>query len=855
MKVLRCTLLFLLCLLLFLPAFSVAEQDDPKDGTLPCTFTAPDETQSYTAHLSDDDPYTTLTVKRKETLRMELAGGAPSALYFDFFERPAEFKLSFLDENGTLLGEQKISNASYHLTVPVSFDGLFAVVLAPVSGDVRIGEWYACAEDFTSAFSDTSETADVLAVLNEPGDELTVFGGLFAALAGERGLSVQVVYLTQADGYHTHQCMDVLSGMGVLREPVFGAGKRTENRTDSSAYSALGGSDVLLKNLTGMIRTLQPKLVLTLDTDTNQPRYTDSVIARSVLTAAKYAADEKRYPDSAPFAVSKVYTLSADGETVIRLTDPLYAFDGITTDALAKELQKRYVEERVYSIALPDTLRFALSLETVGSDDAKNDLLEHLPTHAFAHHTIPTPKPVPTPEPTPEPTAEPTTEPTADPTPEPTEAPTQKPVPETAPAATPAPACSPAPSEKAAETEAPKARVSKLFWLPAAIGAALAAVLFLLLRRTERKLLRAIALIPLAIGILISALLLFRAPKEAAVQQEAAAPDATGIPVPEPTDEPTPEPTEAPTAVPTPEPTPEPTPVPTPEPTPVPTPEPTPDPNAAYFLDGDGETFELDFDNGRWWYKSSTLSIEVEQVNTSYTDGKPLVYYVADIRMREFSSYRSGLAKKDVPWRYARTQKAVLAITGDNLVDAEKELKGCLIRKGVFYSDFRRAETLAIRSDMTLEVLHPQDFTARQLIDSGVRDSYGFGPILVENGKICGSVKTHRITHPNPRCGVGMVEPGHWVAIVSDGRQPGYSQSISLDYFAQLFIDRGCVCAYNLDGGGSAGMVFMGESLNKHLGPNTDDTQRGWIDALLFGYSEQVPDPSVSTKHNGVQHK
>ena len=71
MKVLRCTLLFLLCLLLFLPAFSVAEQDDPKDGSLPCTFTAPDETQSYTAHLSDGDPYTTLTLKKKETLRMQ----------------------------------------------------------------------------------------------------------------------------------------------------------------------------------------------------------------------------------------------------------------------------------------------------------------------------------------------------------------------------------------------------------------------------------------------------------------------------------------------------------------------------------------------------------------------------------------------------------------------------------------------------------------------------------------------------------------------------------------------------------------------------------------------------------------
>ena len=153
-----------------------------------------------------------------------------------------------------------------------------------------------------------------------------------------------------------------------------------------------------------------------------------------------------------------------------------------------------------------------------------------------------------------------------------------------------------------------------------------------------------------------------------------------------------------------------------------------------------------------------------------------------------------------------------------------------------------------------MHVLTRDEADARVLMDSGVRDTYSFAPILVDDGMISNSILKHRVKQVNPRAGVGMIEPGHWVAIITDGRQPGYSMSISLEFFAQMFIDCGCTVAFNMDGGSSGGIVFMGEMLNRHEAPGTNDVQRRWLDALEFGYSEQLPSPETPTVHNGYHY-
>ena len=70
---------------------------------------------------------------------------------------------------------------------------------------------------------------------------------------------------------------------------------------------------------------------------------------------------------------------------------------------------------------------------------------------------------------------------------------------------------------------------------------------------------------------------------------------------------------------------------------------------------------------------------------------------------------------------------------------------------------------------------------------------------------------------------------------------------MTLTEFAELFAENGCELAYNLVGGWSASMVFMGDQLNGHVVQELGETdygtgQRPIADALLFGYSDLVPD-------------
>ena len=54
----------------------------------------------------------------------------------------------------------------------------------------------------------------------------------------------------------------------------------------------------------------------------------------------------------------------------------------------------------------------------------------------------------------------------------------------------------------------------------------------------------------------------------------------------------------------------------------------------------------------------------------------------------------------------------------------------------------------------------------------GVRDAFSFGPTLIRDGELT-TVNIDEVpriaNETNPRTGIGMIEPGHFVAIVVDG--------------------------------------------------------------------------------------
>ncbi|MEZ4628297.1 MAG: phosphodiester glycosidase family protein [Eubacteriales bacterium] len=364
----------------------------------------------------------------------------------------------------------------------------------------------------------------------------------------------------------------------------------------------------------------------------------------------------------------------------------------------------------------------------------------------------------------------------------------------------------------------------------------------------------AVSLIPLVLGLLASGAFIISASRVAAVPAETPAPTATAMPEI----------------------------IETPEPTAEPEAQAEPEVEALaqdvaasasdeFYRQADdpAEVVTVDEENGHWEYRTDTLSVMIDRVNTEYTNygGKtyPLVYFVAHIRMREINAFRTVQSADNrngagaiKPWILARRNKAVLMITGDNLTESDTQYKSILIRDGKVFLDSAKCDIMAMYPDMTLKIYSPGEINASELLMDGVREAFSFAPSFIRDGAFTTEDVDHtaRIgNETNPRTGLGMVEPGHFVAIVVDGRQKDYSYGMRLSAFGELFVKEGCVEAYNLDGGVSACMLFMGEQLNRHgnkrVGTVEDTYQRRIPDGLVWGYSDTVPSEDDPIYHRG----
>jgi hypothetical protein len=94
---------------------------------------------------------------------------------------------------------------------------------------------------------------------------------------------------------------------------------------------------------------------------------------------------------------------------------------------------------------------------------------------------------------------------------------------------------------------------------------------------------------------------------------------------------------------------------------------------------------------------------------------------------------------------------------------------------------------------------------------TGCRTALGGGPRLVIDGKPVEGWSSPNVRHP--RTALGWNEKYLWLMLV-DGRQPGLSVGMSFQEMAAYFIKLGCTHAVNLDGGGSASMWVMGQTVS-----------------------------------------
>lgn len=816
--------------ILLLPSAARAEETEPaeENGTVPLTLELPEDSADYAYRLGDAYVTTRVSFKAEETFTFTL--GAPAqAVMLAWYSAPAEYVVTQQDAAGTTIGES-LTVADGILNKLLDLDPACARVniLLNAPGSIATVTAYAAdaaLPDDLQRWEPSPAAADLLLVVAEPGMEWKQFGAVLPQYSMERGVKTAVLYVSDyGKRERAEEALCALWAAGVREYPIF-AGFASNNYDSYKIVSGEWKKAGLTKYLAAEVAALAPKVIVTQGTEETSGAH--RCTAESLLAALKKTP-----------SVQKVYTLGqTEGKTITTLdmSAPLNAFAGRNAAEAAQAAFDIHVSQRLYGAAIDTGGVFSLAYTTVGEDAQKNDLLENIPTNTLLSYALATPAPTPTPEPTPTPS------PTAEPTP--TGIPALESAIEASPAET--------PDAPAAPFAAFGAGIVAL-----GLGAAASVLLFLF---AFKKIRRArgkgdavcLCLLPLAVGLAVCAV--FAGVREN--DQKAAALEEARILA---------------AATPEPTPTPDATPSPTPEPTPAPSEAPaaTADESSYYRKEGDpAEVIEVDEENGRWAYRSDELGVDITRVTTTTADGKPLVYFVADIHMKNIYQFRPAFGAEGhtgrgavYPWLIARRAKAVLWITGDNLINDEKELKGILIRDGRIFSDNNAEDTLAIYPDMSMRIFAKWETRAKILLEDGVENTFSFGPTLINDGVVNEQAKYHRIRRINPRVGIGYYAPGHYLAIVVDGRQKEYSVGLTVWDFAAIFEQYGCPLAYNLDGGLSAGMIFMGEQLNSHSGLRTGEKndisyQRAVPDGLMFGYSEQVPSETDPILNNGNKPK
>ena len=231
-------------------------------------------------------------------------------------------------------------------------------------------------------------------------------------------------------------------------------------------------------------------------------------------------------------------------------------------------------------------------------------------------------------------------------------------------------------------------------------------------------------------------------------------------------------------------------------------------------------------------YKSGDVSIEISKV-TAGTESKPITYYVADIYIKDVNSFRTGVAldykdqnqgdRKNVmsTLQLSELTGAIVSISGDSFAFHD----GIVVRNGIEWEN-----KLPLYGDICVLYYDGTMETYSQKIKRADVDAiyakkpyqiWTFGPQLLVDGQVPTSFANSKA---NPLCAIGYYEPGHYCFVLVDGRQKGYSWGMAHADLAKVFYDLGCKVAFNLDGGDTAVMTYLGKWRNQPEASNPRET-------------------------------
>lgn len=256
------------------------------------------------------------------------------------------------------------------------------------------------------------------------------------------------------------------------------------------------------------------------------------------------------------------------------------------------------------------------------------------------------------------------------------------------------------------------------------------------------------------------------------------------------------------------------------------------------------------------YYKDENIEIDIEEryfYNTYRGREVETRYFVIDLKLSDVEylgthfRQKNGKVTKATTSELAQDVDAIFAINGDYFSYREY---GFVVRNYTVYRDTARPpkstslngdDTLFVMPDGSLMMFDENNAMFKNGLPSDIYQAFTFGPRLIENNELMVTERSEvgQSSASNPRTAIGMIEPLHYIIVVSEGRLYD-GDGMKLYELANIMKDLGCKTAYNLDGGSSTTLYFNGEVINTP--GRSDGSERDISDIIYINgkkYSDQ----------------
>jgi len=277
--------------------------------------------------------------------------------------------------------------------------------------------------------------------------------------------------------------------------------------------------------------------------------------------------------------------------------------------------------------------------------------------------------------------------------------------------------------------------------------------------------------------------------------------------------------------------------------------------NSQGFLDADEEFVYENPEEGIWRYASDTLRVEIYK---HYVKEDNQTWFEAEIWAAEGETFHMLANNEDKrmtstnwPADIAKKHGTVIAVNSDfaHLRYQQKSRMGVILRDGEILSEktkgknangFPNLDTLALLPDGDMKVFWANELKGKDYQEMGAYDVLAFGPFLIRDGELNEAGLKKYGKSSAQRTAVGMVEPGHYFLMALEGRH-STAKGAGISFLAEKMYEKGCQVAFNLDGGQSATLIFMGKQIVR-VGNTSSATAsaRKTAEILGIGTSETV---------------